>query len=92
MEYLGECPADVGSFQQLMKDLSLSAPGPFVARVKKIEGAEITEPTSSLERMMGGAISGAVSLDHPSHEFRAIFSGDRCYIGKLLCHYRQGFI
>jgi tRNA (guanine10-N2)-dimethyltransferase len=90
MEYLGECPADLGSFRQLMKDLSLSAPGPFIARVKKIEGAEITEPTSSLERLMGGAISGAVSLDHPSHDFRAIFSGDRCYIGKLICTIDRG--
>jgi len=90
MEYLGECPADIRSFQQLMKDLSLSAPGPFIARVKKIEGAEITEPTSSLERMMGGAISGTVSLDHPSHEYRAICSGDRCYIGKLRCTIDRG--
>jgi tRNA (guanine10-N2)-dimethyltransferase len=90
MEYLGECPADVWSFRNLMKDLSISAPGPFVARVKKIEGAEIREPTSSLERIMGGAISGEVSLDHPSHEFRAIFSQDRCYIGKLLCIIDRG--
>jgi tRNA (guanine10-N2)-dimethyltransferase len=90
MEYLGECPADIRSFRQLMKDLSLSAPEPFIARVKKIEGAEIMEPTPSLERMMGGAISGTVSLDHPSHEFRAICSGDRCYIGKLLCTIDRG--
>jgi tRNA (guanine10-N2)-dimethyltransferase len=90
MEYLGECPADVVSFRHLMKDLSLSAPGPFVARVKKIEGAEIRESTSSLERIMGGAISGQVSLDNPLHEFRAIFSGDRCYIGKLLCNIDRG--
>jgi tRNA (guanine10-N2)-dimethyltransferase len=90
MEYLGECQADLKSFVQLLKDLSISAPGPFVARVKKIEGAEITETTSSLERLMGGEISGTVSLEHPSHEFRAIFSGDRCYIGKLLCTIDRG--
>ena len=90
MEYLGECPADIKSFLHLMKDLSISAPGPFVARVKKIEGADITEPTTDLERLMGGAISGTVSLDHPSHEFRAIFSGNRCYIGKLLCTVDRG--
>ena len=90
MEYLGECPADITSFLKIMKDLSISAPGPFVARVNKIEGAEITGTAPSLERLMGGAISGTVSLDHPSCEFRAIFSGDRCYIGRLLCTLDRG--
>ena len=84
MEYLGECPADIGSFLHLLQDLSISAAGPFLVRVKKIEGTEITEQTPSLERLMGDAISGTVSLDHPSCEFKAIFSKDRCYIGKLL--------
>jgi len=90
MEYLGECPADTGSFTGLLKDLAISAPGPFVARVKKIEGAEIKEPSATLEHLMGGEISGAVSLEHPSHEFRAVFSGDRCYLGKLLCTIDRG--
>jgi tRNA (guanine10-N2)-dimethyltransferase len=90
MEYLGECPADIGSFGHLLKDLSISASETFVARVKKIEGAEIKEPTATLERLMGSAISGPVSLENPSHEFRAIFSGDRCYIGKLLCTIDRG--
>jgi len=90
MEYLGECQADIRSFLHLLQDLSISAPGPFLARVKKIEGTEITEQTPSLERLMGEAISGIVSLDHPSCEFKAIFSGDRCYIGKLLCTIDRG--
>ena len=90
MEYLGECPGDVKSFVQLLKELAISSPGPFVARVKKIEGADIKETTASLERLMGGAIEGTVSLEHPSHTFRAIFSGDRCYIGKLLCEVERG--
>ena len=90
MEYLGECPADTGSFLQLLKDLAISSPGPFVARVKKIEGADIAEPAPSLERLMGDAITGTVSLDHPAHEFRAICSGDRCYLGKLLCTIDRG--
>lgn len=90
MEYMGECPADTGSFTGLLKDLAISSPGPFVARVKKIEGAEIKEPSATLERIMGGEISGAVSLEHPSHEFRAVFSGDRCYLGKLLCTIDRG--
>jgi tRNA (guanine10-N2)-dimethyltransferase len=90
MEYLGECPADAASFNRVLKDLSLSAPGPFACRVKKIEGSYITKPTSSLERMMGGSISGEVSLDHPSHEFRAIFSEDRCYLGKVICNIDRG--
>jgi tRNA (guanine10-N2)-dimethyltransferase len=90
MEYLGECPADIRSFTHLLKDLSITSGGPFVARVKKIEGAEITEPTTTLEHLMGAAISGTVSLEHPSFEFRAIFSQDRCYIGKLLCSIDRG--
>jgi tRNA (guanine10-N2)-dimethyltransferase len=90
MEYLGECGGDVKSFQRLLKDLAISTPDPFVARVKKIEGAGIEESTGSLERMMGGAIGGTVSLEHPSHIYRAIFSGDRCYIGKLLCNIDRG--
>jgi len=90
MEYLGECPADIESFLNLLKDLSISARGPFLARIKKIEGTDIKEPTSSLERMMGQAISGTVSLEHPSCEFRAIFSGNRCYMGRLLCNIDRG--
>jgi len=90
MEYLGECPADTSSFAGLLKDLSISAPGPFMARVKKIEGTEIQEPTATLERLMGSTISGDVSLEHPSCEYRAIFSGDRCYLGKLLCTIDRG--
>lgn len=90
MKYLGECPADVKSFLKLLKDLAISAPGPFVSRVKKIEGTEFSEPTTFLERLMGGAISGTVSLDHPSHVFTAICSGDRCYIGELLCSINRG--
>jgi tRNA (guanine10-N2)-dimethyltransferase len=85
MEYLGECPGDVKSFERLLKELSISSRDPFVARVKKIEGAAIKEPTASLERLMGGAIEGTVSLDSPVHTYKAIFSGDRCYVGKLLC-------
>jgi tRNA (guanine10-N2)-dimethyltransferase len=90
MEYLGECQGNVESFLELLKELAISTPEPFVARIKKIEGADIKEPTASLERLMGSAIEGAVSLEHPSHVFRAIFSGDRCYIGKLLCDIDRG--
>ena len=90
MEYLGECPADTRSFQKLLKDLAISATVPFAARVKKIEGAEITEHAPSLERLMGGIISGTVSLDHPSVEYMAICSIDRCYIGKVLCSIDRG--
>ncbi len=84
MEYLGECPADVKSFLELLKDLSISARGPFVARAKKIEGAEMVETTTYLERAMGSAISGTVSLENPSDVFMAVCSGDRCFIGHLL--------
>lgn len=90
MEYLGECPAETASFVDLLKDLALYSPGPFVARVKKIENSGMKDPTTTLERIMGNAISGTVSLEHPSHEFRAIFTGNHCYIGKVICTIDRG--
>jgi len=90
LEYLGECPGDASSFCSLLKDLAIESPGSFLARVKKIEGAHVREPTMQLERQMGELISGEVSLEHPDCEYRAIFSGDRCYIGRVYCQIDRG--
>ena len=42
------------------------------------------EPSSFLEHAMGNLISGPVCLSRPDVVYRAVCSGDRCYIGKVV--------
>jgi tRNA (guanine10-N2)-dimethyltransferase len=90
MEYLGDCPADPGSLVNLLKDLSLTAFKPFVARASRIAGTSMKERGTALERLMCKNIAGTVSLDNPGEEYRVICSGDRCYLGKVLFHPDRG--
>ncbi len=84
MEYLGECTADLPSFKRLLKDLAISADAPYAARVSRIDGSRMKEPSSFLEHAMGNLISGPVCLSRPDVVYRAVCSGDRCYIGKVV--------
>lgn len=89
LEYLGECPADLDSFRELLGDLALVADRPFAGRAKKVHGGcHERNPCSQkeFERLIGTMISGPVSLDNPAIEFRAILSEDRCYFGRVLFH------
>jgi tRNA (guanine10-N2)-dimethyltransferase len=81
---LGECEADLSSFLSLLRELNLTPSSPFSARVRIVAGSEITQTVPELEKIMGSAIRGRVRLDDPSVEFRAVFSADRCYIGRVL--------
>jgi tRNA (guanine10-N2)-dimethyltransferase len=90
MEYLGECHADAGSFGDLLDSLGLSAEGSFAGRVKKIAGTSVSESQLALEKIIGSKINGSVSLNNPDYEYRAVFSGERCFFGKVICRIDRG--
>jgi tRNA (guanine10-N2)-dimethyltransferase len=90
LAYLGECDADLPSFDRLIRDLALTPRLPFSARVKKIAGSSISTPVPELERFMGSRISGLVRLNDPTTEFRAICSADRIYLGQVLFRIDRG--
>jgi len=90
MEYLGECHADAASFKDLLDSLGLSVEGTFAGRVKKVTGTCIEESQLTLEKIIGSEIDGPVSLNNPEYEFRAVFSGERCFFGKVICRIDRG--
>jgi tRNA (guanine10-N2)-dimethyltransferase len=90
LSYLGECDADLSSFECLLQDLALTPGSTFSARVKKVAGSSMPVPVLELERIMGSKIRGLVKLEDPVIEFRAIFSADRCYLGQVLYRIDRG--
>lgn len=84
LEYLGSTGPSTDEFSTLLRDLSLTADRPFAARVKRVAGSEVRDPVPVLERLMGTFIHGRVSLERPEIEFRAVLSGDRIYLGRVL--------
>ena len=90
MEYLGECSADRSSFEDLLKSLNIKSGKSFAGRVKKISGTAIADSQLDLERCIGSHISGQVSLNSPDEEYRAVFSGDRCFFGRVLYRIDRG--
>ena len=85
MECLGSCSSAPEAIAGLLGDLALAPEGPFSVRVKKVEGSAPTASQPELERLMGSLIAGKVSLGRPQVEYRALVSGDRCFLGRLLC-------
>jgi tRNA (guanine10-N2)-dimethyltransferase len=90
LEYLGSSGASAAALSRLLRDLSLSTDRSYAARVKKMAGSEVGEPAPALERLMGSLIDGPVSLTCPEIEFRAILSGDRIYLGRVLFRIDRG--
>jgi tRNA (guanine10-N2)-dimethyltransferase len=90
MEYLGQCPADRTDILRMLSYLNLSSQGPFRVRVKKVQGTSPHLSQLELERIMGDCITGTVSLDHPTEEFRMIISDDRCFLGRVLSRIDRG--
>lgn len=84
LEYLGECDADTGSFARMLRDIGITAKEPFACRVKKMAGSRMDSEVPALERLMGSLIGGEVSLTGPGLEYRAILSGDRCFLGRVI--------
>jgi tRNA (guanine10-N2)-dimethyltransferase len=84
MEYLGSSSPSPEGIASLLRDLALAPENPFSVRVKKAEGSSRTASQPELERLMGSLIAGKVSLAAPVVEYRALISGDRCYLGRLL--------
>jgi len=90
MEYLGECRAERASFESLLKSLNITTDKTFAGRVKKISGTAIRDTQLDLERCIGSHIIGCVRLDSPEEEYRAVFSGDRCFFGRVLYRIDRG--
>ncbi len=84
MEYLGECDASKKGLESLLKRLDIHSPGTFAGRVKKMNDSPIKDSQLELERTIGSYINGTVSLKSPEVEFRAIFSADKCYFGRVI--------
>jgi len=64
LEYLGECPQDLRSFEELLRDLAIETSRTFAGRAKKVHGGSHDLNTSSqkeFERMIGTMIRGPVS-------------------------------
>ena len=87
---LGSCGASAGELSSLLRDLALSPDRPYAARVKKVDGSAVRETVPVLERLMGTLIGGPVSLDRPEVEYRAVLSGDRIYLGRVLLRIDRG--
>jgi len=93
LEYLGECAANLESFQDLLGTLAITTVQTFAGRVRKVHGGcDEINPASQrdFERMIGTMITGPVDLNNPEVEFRAVLSEDRCYFGKVLFHFDRG--
>jgi tRNA (guanine10-N2)-dimethyltransferase len=90
LEFLGSTGASSEDLATLLRDLALTTDRPFAARVKRVAGSGVREPASALERLMGTLIHGPVSLDRPEIEFRAILSGDRIHLGRVLLRIDRG--
>ncbi|MCX6692965.1 MAG: methyltransferase domain-containing protein [Methanomicrobiales archaeon] len=84
LAYLGECQADAASILFLLNDLGIVAHGPFSVRMNRVAGSAMDLPTTEMERLIGSRIRGTISLSAPAVEYRAVISGDRCYLGQLL--------
>ncbi|MBP2133886.1 tRNA (guanine10-N2)-dimethyltransferase [Methanomicrobium sp. W14] len=90
MNYLGECYASAESFIEMLDSLSIVSEVSFAGRVKKISDTVIRDSQLSLEKCIGAHIKGHVSLSNPGREFRAVFSGDKCYFGEVIYRIDRG--
>ncbi len=90
LEYIGESRSDLPCLSVLLQELSLAPAGSFAVRVKKVHGAAMPGSPASLERFIGNRISGRVSLTHPDIVYHAVFSGDTCYLGRVLVRIDRG--
>lgn len=84
MEYLGSCPAKKHEIARFLDGLALSAEDTFAVRVHRIPGSAADADAPELERLIGSNIQGKVNLSRPAEEFRAVISGSRCYLGRVV--------
>ncbi|MDV0441378.1 methyltransferase domain-containing protein [Methanorbis furvi] len=84
MELIGECDGTSSALQELLTQLNIIADRPFACRVRKVHPSTVDAPQLELERMMGKSIRGTVCLSNPEVEYRALFTDNRCFLGKVL--------
>ncbi|HXW98197.1 MAG TPA: RNA methyltransferase, partial [Methanomicrobiales archaeon] len=90
LEYLGSTGPSVEELTRLLRGLSLSTDRPFAARAKRMAGSVAGKPVPVIERLMGTLINGPIDLARPEVEFRALLSGDRVYLGRVLHRIDRG--
>lgn len=87
---LGECGGTKDELIQLLDELNITASGTYCCRAKKIYPASVDASQLDLEKMMGQKISGKVSLKCPDTEYRAVFTGGRCFLCEKLFEIDRG--
>lgn len=92
LEYWTESPADMQSILEAVKNLHVEFEGSFRVRVKRVKGSGRVG-SERLEREIGAIFyhqGHPVDLHNPDVEVRAIISGDRCIIGRVLASVDRG--
>jgi len=82
LEYLGESAADRESFTAMVRDLGITAEGPFAARVRKMAGSFMETPVPDLERLIGSIIGGKSVFRIPPASTGPFFPGTAAFSGR----------
>lgn len=92
LEYWGEAPARTEEILAAVEGLTPSFEGSFRVRVKRVKGGGDVD-SAYLERRIGAVIfkmGHPVDVRNPDVEVRAVISGERCVIGRLLASVDRG--
>ncbi|MDR3102389.1 MAG: methyltransferase domain-containing protein [Methanocalculaceae archaeon] len=84
LELMGECDGTSAALAELLVQIDITADRPFACRIRRIHPATVDASQTKLECMMGGSIRGKVSLTCPEVEYRALFTDNHCFLGRVL--------
>ena len=90
---VGRCDATVEDATACLAAAALDVDGTVAVRARDVRRGTGVD-TQYAERQLGGVLTDhgyAVDLDDPDHEFRALFSDDRCVLGWLDAETERGF-
>ena len=90
MEYLGKCRGTSNDLIELLSQLKICSEYTYACRVRKIYPTIIDSSQLDLERIMGKYIEGKVSLTSPETEYRAIFTDNQCFLGRVIYKINRG--
>jgi tRNA (guanine10-N2)-dimethyltransferase len=90
MELIGECDGTSAALAELLARLDITVDCPFACSIRKIHPATVDASQRDLECMMGRSIHGKVSLQFPEVKFRALFTDNRCFFGRILYSIDRG--
>lgn len=85
-ELIGRCECDVGSARTLLSSATFDWSGSVAVRARTVRDTAGVS-TCEAERELGGVLVDrgfTVDLDSPDYVLRAVFAGDRCFLGWLV--------